>query len=547
MWQYSKVNAPLVPRYRKFAYKGDTAIRKWFGLKPGKEYNVPDRAISRIEDLGEYAAEPKHVGFAKPWVDKTHQVREAMSYTTRGRRLQLVGGSIRSSNSLSTRRRRPAKRARVPSSVVTSSGRRISRAKYLPAIRRRLVSRAPPRLLARRYFTQGRMGRRFSRKRLRTAYTGNYISKGAVIKSDTGNVFGDAECVYVGHGTHPARLVIRSLCMALVRMFAQRAKQDFNDWSEVIGGADDFLINDAGFSFRFTYKTDPTGTLQESTQIDINSADKSYYTLAEEIANDIVNLVTASTVHFEIVDMYFYRVGSTEIGDMQFGKPIIFRAKDLKVQVHGTSNLSIQNRTQAQATTGDMHDVENNPLRGKHYWGYGSYFPMKYFDDRTSNSDGLFMYHKDGTLVLGAADSDLTTGMQEALRKPPPGKAFGGVKKTAYVRIMPGHIRDSKLSNTVTKYWNGWMKALLAHMRTGDDITTNDSKDPVPATGIRDKFDTKIGQCSFFGLEKVCESTAGETEISIGYNLKLTLSSRAIYRQKLYCNPKVIIGTANEN
>lgn len=421
-----------------------------------------------------------------------------------GRRLapviNAVNRGIRSLNSGSRR-------------TYTSSSRASSRmrgSRSSQSVRRRLNFGNPY-----RYVTYGRKGVDFVKAR--KSKVNKFLRDGVVIKREGRQIVNDVNCVYVGHYALPLNLVFKSCCMSLARQVMRSHGQYMSDFrAESEEAAMNCLIN---------FRTTLDGPI--TTSVPINTAARpTIEELGAAIGQNIINAL-AGNRYFEVVNVI---VKTNTSAEQIFNVP----GNQIWFTIMGNSNLQVQNRTAAGTgvPTGDqtnMLDIENNPLRGKVYQGFGNIHPYRFNNDGVGTKSMRFE-NADGLLFLGSNDAALSTEMGTALKKPPPRQSFGGVVKSNYVSLAPGEIKRSNVKTTMKVNLNQFIKIFQ------DNLDGAVNVDSLSTTGFVNK-----GRGVFYGLEKLLDA-GGETQnpISVGIEVTATVSTVCNANKRVYCQPLIL-------
>jgi hypothetical protein len=357
----------------------------------------------------------------------------------------------------------------------------------------------------------------------------------AMQKIETGGLKAANHCVYVGHTTHPLKATIRAVAMSVIHLYMRSIKTHVVLWTDKVGG--NYANPNVKLELTYWYRTSPDN--QTPIQGGVTSVNQmTWISFADALANNWMTNCTNATEHFSLQDIVFKSEASdaTLINVFPYRK---FIAQDIKIEVVGTSNMQIQNRTQGTST--DTDDVARNPLRGKQYSFKGSYPGMKSWgynaagDDMIANTETGVLAYADST-GTGPSTSTFVPEVEAQLKKPPPPTFFGRVKRSNYVKMQPGDVRKSYIRASVTRSLNQWMRTFFAFF--------SESNGNVSAGNTLMKHN--VGEGVFFALEKLCDTgSEGADSVAIGYESCYSLAAMAKVRTKLNVAPILTpIGTA---
>lgn len=406
----------------------------------------------------------------------------------------------------------PSKRRRTtgPQGGPSSSSGGMLRAAYQRTQRKRFTRRQS--------VFRGRDAGKFRRPKKFKA--NKFVQSGAILKTDTGDIVSDAECVYVGHHTMPVVQLYRVIWFSIVRLFAKKAKLDFIQWDQDI--LPNMPVGAAPIRVEVEWKAQE-GTAN-GVPIQLIMVGRSWRALADEL-KDIVAPIFDDGTDAMIESIRFGTDASGHTGD------VVLRGTDISIQVVGNSVMTLQNRTNSGTAAGEDHsgilDVAHNPLRGKIYSGRGSTAAIK--DGETTIASGLTSPVFDVTTGVMKFESDSAShnaGIINLLKKPPLPGIFRRVTKSAYVKLQPGEIKKSVCSSKYVFRLNTWFRNMKPQLRA------------LAGGGFTNPTDFPYGKNTFFGLEKECDiGGASEPEITVGFEHTLTMSAVASHKVKHSCQP----------
>lgn len=393
---------------------------------------------------------------------------------------------------------------------------------------------APPRRIVRRntYRTRGHRGRKFSNKISKKL--NKYLSRGVVIKRESGFVVSDADVVYVGHNSLPVRQMLRAVFLSIGRMFALKVGENFSSFDTQLQGDQPTAVA-SGYAWRVNFRRETGGAVLATTYTSGGGESWGAFSI------NLLNLICAAMNNAGVLSNYFEVVDIGLIDSSLSGATATqhYSADEIMLEVVGNSNMTLQNRTVASTTAGDTDNdqanhVAQNPLTGKRYTGYGPVFPFRFNQDFTAAAPMFQTDANDGSMSIGLSTtlSTLPSTMLNVLRKPPPFSTWHHTIGNWYESLKPGQIRRSKVKTYKMIKLSTLLQKYLFVMRTG---TTVDAL-------VQDTMQTAlIGKTNFFGFEKLCNSRVDEPSVSIGAEINVTISCCATPRRKLYCAPLVTV------
>lgn len=363
------------------------------------------------------------------------------------------------------------------------------------------------------YRTLGRTGPKFPTKG--SSSLSKFLKSGVSMKVEAGNTLTDADALYVGHYSLPVNRVCPAVFYALARRILNKNKCFPSDMLQPTGIE--------ATTIYIKYRTTFTGLVSTSVGGSL-AANASIVDMGNAIGRELLTVLTSALNYFEFVSMQVYE---TTGGDLLFEAD----ATSISVELKATSNFHIQNRTKASGADTDqssMLDIENNPLRGKAYFGWSNIHPYRFNNDTTTTCPALYHELNDGLLYVGANDATFTSQMSTAMKKPPPRSAFSNVGSTQYVKLAPGEIRKSTIHGGFTCSFNNFIQMYLSCMRGQTEIYS-----------LTNALVSK-GKSVFYGLEKVCDSGSESQSISVGFECTASINALVYVKSKNFVNPYVI-------
>ncbi len=328
-----------------------------------------------------------------------------------------------------------------------------------------------------------------------------------------------AETLYLGHCTHPLRYVMRMIGMSMVHKFYQQNGIKIRSWREPCGAFNPAAADIApAFNCKVIYQDSSIGTAsaaQSATVAQASSGD-AYLTIADEVANGLVNLVTSNTTDLFITQVIWECIPNASTLTLSSK---LWDAPEVRIAIRGTSMLQVQNRTAA----GDDPDttlttsIYANPLIGKHYLMSGNYARVKNLEAAPGFQAQHFTCSSDlGAVSANSNDPNFSGNAQDILRQPPRGSYFWNCKGETQIRLAPGSIKQSRVSSTVVKPLNQWLRHVQSHLESATDVAT-----------IPRDINTPTGMMRLIAFEKVADMGSSNPVIVSG-------ERDAVYQSKLY-------------
>jgi len=350
----------------------------------------------------------------------------------------------------------------------------------------------------RRYVTRGYRAGRI--KRTRRFKHDWYAKAGSVIKVETGGVVADANCVYVGFGTNPINITHKAVTRCITKeLFSQAGFSigRFDDKLETIGYT---------YELRFRYLVDPSDDVMNNTVV-VLASNPTFETVAGNIATEMDNLYAVNP-HMFIEEIALLQVQST--GGNVFARVIgEICCGNFGIYINSRGSISVQNRTLSSDGQAFSTDITNNPVHGKVYSGVGNNFKVRNFIDQTLNTP-FFVPGLTPAFAVSSAENQSAVS-----RKPFSPQDLVGVRHSSSVSINPGGIRTGYLSYSkkmnLKNFYRDYHECLV---------------DPT-------KESHKLGKIYMIGLEKMVNDRISEPNISVGYEVNLTLKVAGIYRRKI--------------
>lgn len=195
----------------------------------------------------------------------------------------------------------------------------------------------------------------------------------------------------------------------------------------------------------------------------------------------------------------FYKMSYTPSGNVGTPGRVEIDLTEAKIELHCASMLKIQNRSVGEVGDENADDVDNVPVQGKLYVGYGSGPDSRFQTDATT----LVQLHGDANGVIEVSNPE---NMSDA----PLPTLFNGVKKAGFIKIMPGQINRHYIKYKNVMYLTTFLRRIL--------FATADS---TPAVNL--------GKFAFVVLEKTLETNNGSPlAMTLSYEHQLNVTSKIV-------------------
>lgn len=335
--------------------------------------------------------------------------------------------------------------------------------------------------------------------------------KGVQIEFDSHTNVSGARTVYFGHYSHPSKSVLNVLGYALakylVTLSCKEVPQSMDQTVGQYGG-----VAHSIFTIRIFYLTADEQNTALNTFFTVTSG-MTYAQIGEGIRDMLYTIVgnTTATNSPKITLIKVEPLDSNAPNIATLATAAMIPASELKIAVHGHSELKIQNATLGDALgSTDIHDITANPIEGKRYFGDGSFFRNKYEGNVVSLLEGNLSVDSLSGLGSFPASAPTDIKMRRVLEFPPTHKQWYGLRGHQYVRLNPGKMTKSLVKGTHMLPLNRW---LTIYRRQLDDVHANHDATSAP---------TSMGKSVWFGFDKMIHDSGDDTTIvNVEYHLKL--------------------------
>jgi hypothetical protein len=360
-------------------------------------------------------------------------------------------------------------------------------------------------------FTIRRRRKENATQRLGTSVT---LERGGIIRSGISTpVSGNTVCV--GHSTMPQDTIIRLAFRAIFKKFYMKlGTYDMSDWNgtliDVPGGAI-FSLN-----YYNTEEDTTLSTINCTTGSNV-PAPTSFNDLPEFFWKEIIKVSQPQNIRFDALT--YFHPNPTNANAPNNTKLVL---KDVLLHFYAKSTLKVQNRTLTKGADNESDDVDNVPLYGKSYFGFGN---------------GTGAINKNGNYSIASRDfigdekyGTIAKVPNEPWYQEPPGpEVFEKVKQFGKVALSPGDVKTSTLSYRKTISLQQFGRVVFNHETTPDDDRH------------RRHY---LGNYRFMMVEKMINAVGGteENQISLAFETNLNIGCYATIRKSTFTSNVVDVG-----
>lgn len=334
-----------------------------------------------------------------------------------------------------------------------------------------------------------RMGRT-ARRRYRQAIGGVQSTREVAV------TVSDDRCVYIGHHSMPTLEIAKQVVYAMFKSLMNHAGIHFSSFDESrLGSIPDNSI--IGIEYRLT----PTAALAAASFTVTVGAVQTFREVADGFWLVFYNnfIIGANMTQWTNFYKFYFNTGAQNADQLML--------QNAQIDILTKSALKMQNRSINTVDDDESGDVNNVPLIGRSYQFKGNLMTPN--DSNASNSiTGAMLPTNDvtGFIQYGA-------GSTNVLAEPPPPYYFTGSPKSLKIRLQPGQIKTSVVSEKKVMNFNVFWRAINAAYRGG--ITGNPY--------------TTLGKSRLFALERTIARMTGEvqpgivvaTELDMKYWIKI--------------------------
>lgn len=352
------------------------------------------------------------------------------------------------------------------------------------------------------------------RRRKSTSSLASFNYHGSTIKVERSGSVTSGQCIYIGHSTYVRSEMLKALCRCVVKELFTQSGEQIERFDDVWGGQTDIYR-----IVTYYFKGNSTHSADEDCEfLEIEYAPGiglTYKEIAENLNSQWAGLVAGDP------DVNIYKVlyRKNWPGTGVDIKATVY-TNQMSVTWQAISALTFQNVTAGKSYVDEtvdsklsMDNIENNPLRYKHYGTSGkSGFTYKYKRQPLTAETVVVGFVPNES--SGIITYDPTVHQNMNLYKPPLASSFlGKVTATGGV-ISPGWIKKDKISSLVTQSFKAcWDKIKYEY--------------DVPA---RNKI-VHSGRASMIGFEHVLKNATSDAAIKVEYQQDFILRMKYSYKR----------------
>lgn len=308
-------------------------------------------------------------------------------------------------------------------------------------------------------------------------------TKGVVCNFENGGTATSTTLVFVGHHSTPATLCLKLIAYSIVRKMMQTMGNDAEGFNVAHGlpAANLFILNTRNYLTAVG-----TGTTYADTSTALTWAD---------VADGLISVLNlANAEQTELVESLIIINGIAS-------RVSLFNAK---IHFHFKSTLKLQNRSVPSAEDDNIDEVDNVPLFGKSYSGYGNGISKPRGFSRLGTDAKIMANGSTGVINRNGVDTQELLDIDD-------GGSFPEAKWVGKCKLDPGELKTSTL---ITKR-AGLVTQIFRKSVNASVIATTEAP-------------TDFGHFRLFSLEKMLEIVAdrgSRPSISVAYEHNIVCSA----------------------
>lgn len=320
-----------------------------------------------------------------------------------------------------------------------------------------------------------------------------YIYDGVVRVLESGGTTEDGEVVYIGHACPLFQMKYCAWWSLIKKLLCKMGAN-----SNVLTGSQNLvsLGFTAGDIFRLTYKPSPAAGV---ATLDFAVA------AGSTVDNLISQYATNGTIDTNNVvynQFQFIPLGTAG----SFRTSYFVRLESSYLSFYVKNDLKLQNRSTTTTLDNEGDDVNNVPLYGKSYFGFGCGTKLK----NGNSASGLVANPDFG--VISNTSSNLGTGYNEPLEY----QYFANVKQAGKIHIDAGQVKTSQITKSFRMTFGNFLNA-IAPANGISPVAAGPTANIV--LGQASARLNKISSYRFFAVEKMLDAntTASPTNVSVAF------------------------------
>jgi hypothetical protein len=337
-----------------------------------------------------------------------------------------------------------------------------------------------------------RKGKTFRKKR----FTKKFQS-GVSNTNEVGGSVADPQLVGVGHITHPRQQVFVAMWKIVIKQLLARGGILLESETESISTTAETF--DIVLKYRDSQNLIPVNINSSFNGGATIGSITTFFASQTRVWNTEANSISNQREFYYIEIVPTTPSPSYLAGQTRYVRSGMIRLEEYMVTVFGKSSLKIQNRTVLAAGDIESTDVDNQPLNGKTYEGTGSGMAWK----RQIVASTMYADAVNGQILVTQANNGVF--------EPPPAWEYAKCKMTGKIRLNPGNLKTSVLTDT--------MKSNFSRLH---------NKLNPAANGATSNLIYPFGKYRVMLMEKMLQAQAAELNIVISYEVNTDI----------YCNGK---------
>lgn len=367
-----------------------------------------------------------------------------------------------------------------------------------------------------RYNTTGTYGGKFnkvSRSGARSVWD-SYNKTGVVSVNEIIGSVTDNDAVYIVNEAINSRDVIYYIAAAVIRRLIEMAGGRVTGNTEPSFSITHGSTESNQFTIRLEYANTVTGGSGNLDYGFVSTTEfqdivEHYRNIFEQYCSGYGELNNQNTDEF--VRIYLFQ-GAAENGvirsQMYFNETF--------VDIKGTAEVKVQNRTKATGGSEDAENINSNPLQGRAYLFQGVPKPKGNQYNIGGTNGSMFPFERMPYTSAVSKFGGNTAGFNVNMKEPPNAKQFWNCSKASKIRLEPGQIK----SFWVSQQKSGNVLHILKRIRLQLD-----------ASGAFSNY--SIFKVQMLAFEDVINANAAET-ISVQYEVERKLGVKVFTKQKKY-------------
>jgi len=363
--------------------------------------------------------------------------------------------------------------------------------------------------------TPMRLKRRRKQTTLQRLGTSVTLERGGIVRSGAStSSFGNTVCV--GHASMPQDTIILIAMRAIFKQFYMKlGSYDMSNWNDTIPDLAAGAV--IGLNYYIGEQAGTLNTINCTTGANVPSP-TTFDALPIFFWQELIKLPECANLRFD--NLYYYHPTPTNGNSPNATKLVL---KDVILHFYSKSTLKVQNRTLTKSADNESDDVDNVPLYGKSYYGYGN-------GTGAINKNASYGGNASRDFIGDEKYGTIAKVPQELWYQEPPGpEVFEKVKSFGKVMLVPGDIKTS----TLTTRKNITLQQFARQIFT---------REVAPAANAHHRH--YMGTYRFMIIEKMINAVVGsaENEIALAYETNLNIGCYATIKKSTFTSNLVEVG-----